>query len=85
MRYHRVHKTAWELKAGDIIEQTVNGFEVLQPIRSVRKFLFDGEFEGRTYQRAPMSRIEFVDPPGVFLLAPGDRAFNVIRKKERAA
>lgn len=71
-------KTAWELKPGDVIE-TTSGF--LDTVGRVRKMLWNGEFEGKTYQQAPMVRVELANVPGAFFMTPGDRVYSVVGRR----
>jgi len=71
-------KTAWELKAGDVIQIG----EAWEPLGSVQRMRWSGEFEGRRYQDAPMVKAVFARAPTAFVLSPGDRLYRV-RTREK--
>lgn len=84
MRYFRARKSAWDLRAGDLIESRAGGVMVNETVASVSRMMFTGEFGGKYYQESPMVRFE-LGGSGVVNLEPGDTVFTVWRPKGKVS
>jgi hypothetical protein len=81
MNSRRTIKPAWELRSGDVIETNYNGVEYFETVAKVRRFFFDGEFEGKQHRQSPMVTIELAQPDGAFVIVGGDKVFMIHRRK----
>lgn len=79
----RMRKTAWELRAGDVIEADHKGISSYFPVLSVRRMMFTGDFDGRYFQESPVVRLE-LSTAGNFALEPGDKQFIIHRRSKGA-
>lgn len=80
MRYYRTRKPAWELRAGDLLESTVNGVELYEAVLGVRRLILNGQFAGVEHKDSRLVLLS-VDGMKKPLQMEADAPVNLMRPK----